>query len=191
MTRNAHRSSVARFALTIVSVAVLWVAPAAVFAADNQATGDIAGDGSDLNDSNVFTLNTTTLALVKTAFLTDGTQLTSGDDVARGTPVQFMVHVDNPTDVPVIDLNLLDVLDPAFVYQATTIKVDNSVASGSPPAAIYAAVNAAATLDDAVDGVDVAGISGATISAGSGAGNAQLDVAANRVWAIIFTVEVQ
>jgi hypothetical protein len=177
--------------LTIASVAVLGAAPAGVFAADNQATGDIAGDGSDLNDSNVFTLNTTTLGLVKTAFLTDGTQLTSGDDVARGTAVQFMVHVDNPTDVPVIDLNLEDVLDPAFVYQASTIKVDNSVASGSPPAAIYAAVNAAATLDDAVDAVDVAGISGTTVSAGSGAGNAQLDIAADRVWAILFTVEVQ
>jgi uncharacterized repeat protein (TIGR01451 family) len=160
-------------------------------AADNTATGDIAGVDADLTDSNTFTINSATLALVKTAFLTDGTQLTSGATVAAGTLVQFLVYLDNPTGVAVADVNVEDVLDPAFVYQAGTLRIDNSVGTGSTEAAVYAAVNATTALDDAVDGTDAAGISGPTVSAGSGAGNTQVDAAAGSIWALLFTTRVQ
>lgn len=160
-------------------------------AADNQATGDIGGVGADLTDSNVFTLNTSTLALVKTAFLTDGTALTSGSDVPRGTLVQFLIYVENPTAVDADDINILDVLDPAFLYQAGTLYVDNTQPTGTAPAALRTALLGTTALDDGVDGTDVAGITGTTISAGSGAGNVQVDAAAGNTWAMLFTVAMQ
>lgn len=184
-TRSRRRMAGAALA------ALLVAAGPVVRAADNTATGDIAGIDADLTDSNTFTINTATLALVKTAFLTDGTQLASGATVAAGTLVQFLVYLDNPTGVTVADVNVEDVLDPAFVYQAGTLRIDNSLGTGATEAAIYAAANATAALDDAVDGADAAGISGATVSAGSGAGNAQVDAAAGAVWALLFTARVQ
>jgi hypothetical protein len=104
--------------------------------------------------------------------------------------VQFLVYVDNTTAFSVDDLNVSDVLDPAFVYQTGTIRVDNSVATGANHAAIFAAVSAAAALTDGND-ADAAGISGTTITAGSGGGNAQVDIAASRVYAVLFDVTVQ
>lgn len=177
--------------LCLTLLLLLLGTPGLAFGADNTATGDIAGQGADLTDSNVFSINSTTLALVKAAFLTDGTQLASGVSVPKGTNVRFLVYVDNTTTIPVADVNAADVLDALFAYQAGTIKVDNSVATGATAAAIYASVNATGALGDAVDGSDVAGISGTTVSAGSGAGNQQLDIAASSVWAMLFEVEVQ
>jgi uncharacterized repeat protein (TIGR01451 family) len=168
---------------------LLAAVPLRANAADNTAVGDIAGIDADLGDSNTFTLNAMTLALVKTAFR-GGTELTSGATLPRGTLVQFMVYIDNPTGVSVTDVNVSDVLDPGFSYQVSSIKVDNTAATGSTPADIYLAVSAAATVTDANDG-DVAGISGTTITAGSTGGNGQLDIAANAVWAILFDVTVQ
>ncbi len=192
MQVGLQRTKPFAFAVALgVAVLALGFFPSNALAADNDATGDIGGDATDLTDSNTFTLNSTTLALVKTAFLTDGTQLTSGATIPKGTLVQFMVYIDNSTAIAVDDVNVQDVLDVAFTYQAGTIKVDNSQNTGATEAAIYAAVNATAALDDAVDGVDEAGISGTTISAGSGAGNAQLDIAGSKVWAMLFTVEMQ
>lgn len=162
-----------------------------VMAADNTATGDIAGVDLDLDDSNTFVLNTQTLALVKAAFLADGTPLTSGATLARGTVVKFMIYLDNPTAVPVDSVNVLDPLAGAFAYELGTIKVDTSQVAGASVANIYNAVNATSAITDAVSGVDIAGISGNTVSAGDGAGNATLSVPANRVWSMLFTVKMQ
>jgi len=168
---------------------LLW--PTIAHAADNQAVGNVAGVDGDLDDSNVFTINATMLALVKAAFLNDGTALTSGATVPRGTLVKFLVYVDNTTGVATDNVNVSDTLDAAFAYQAGTIKVDSSQNTGAAAAAIYAAVNAAAAVTDAVSGADVAGITGAVVSAGAGAGNANLNVPASRVWAMLFTVRVE
>lgn len=177
-------------ALATVGLAgLLGFVPIGAQAADNTATGDIAGVGADLTDSNTFTLSTTTLGLVKTAFR-NGVELTSGDTLPRGTLVQFMVYVDNPTTFTVGDVNISDTLDPAFVYQAGTIRVDNSAVTGSTNASIYAAVSVAAPVSDATD-ADAAGINGTTISAGSAGGNAQVDIAASAVYAVLFDVIVQ
>ena len=144
----------------------------------------------DLDDSNTFTLNAMTLALVKAAFLTDGTQLTSGDDIPSGTEVRFLIYIDN-TGPARSDVSVQDLLDPAFAYSTGSLKVDNSVASGETVGAIYATVNASSPLTDEID-IDVVSITGATISAGDRfVANSRLDIAANRIWALLCTVRMQ
>ena len=46
--------------------------------------------------------------------------------VPRGTVVKFLLYVNNDAPSASDDLSIQDVLDPTFVYQAGTIKVDNS-----------------------------------------------------------------
>lgn len=171
------------------ALAVL-LASGAASAADNTATGDIAGVAAALNPSNTVTLNTSTLSLVKSAFLADGTQLASGATVPAGIIVRFLIHVDNPTGVSVSDLSLEDVLAAEFRYVPGTLRTDASQASGATEAALYAAAAAAAPLTDAVDG-DAAGIAGVTITAGASGGNAPIDLAAGSVRALLFDVTVQ
>lgn len=182
------------FTFVLAAATAAWLAVGVVpvaHAADNQATGDVAGVDADLGNSNTFTLNSTTLALVKAAFLNDGTPLASGTTLARGTVVQFLIYIDNSTTVPVDSINVVDVLAAGFAYQAGSIKVDASQNTGATAAAIYAAVNATAPVTDAISGADVAGINAATISAGQSAGNAMLSIPATRVWSMLFTVKMQ
>jgi hypothetical protein len=178
-------------AIAVFSIVLMVFGPSLAMAADNTATGSIAGVDADLNDSNTFTLNSTVLSLVKAAFLSNGTALTSGASVSKGTTVKFLVYVDNTTSSVADSINVSDVLNAAFVYQTGTIKVDVSQNTGATAASIYAAVNAAAAVTDAVSGADVAGITGSTISAGNVAGNALVTVPASKVWAMLYTVKVQ
>jgi uncharacterized repeat protein (TIGR01451 family) len=170
-------------------------------AANNQGTGDVADVGADLTDSNVFILSSTGsgLVLVKTAFLTSsGTQLTSSDTVPAGTSVDFMIYINNESSVPISDVSIQDVLDAAFTYQAGTIKIDNSVADcgvscdTTEEAAIYAAAIATGVLSDAAAAGDAASFAALTVDAGNSVvgANDQLDIAANRVLALVFTVVV-
>ena len=191
MSKTMIRALLAGIASTIISVSA--------FAADNTGTGDIGGVAADLTNSNTFTLNSTTLAITKRAFLADGTALTSGATLPRGTVVKFMLYVNNNTAVAVNDISMQDVLDATFSYQAGTIKVDNSVANcaaatctGPEEAAIYTAVNAASALTDAA-GDDVASHAAGTINLGNSVvgTNAQLNAAANTVYAVLFTVTMQ
>jgi len=174
------------------------------YAEDNTGTGDVAGDAAALVDSNTFQLFSTgaALTLVKTAFLTsDGSQLTSGATVAQGTSVDFMIYVNNLGSIAVNDTAIQDVLDPLFVYQPGTIRVDNSVVNCAvavctalEEAAIYAAVSGVGAGTDAAAAGDALSFNGTeTIDAGNGneALNDQLDAAANRVLAVVFTVQVQ
>src|SRR6266850_4655119 len=110
----------------VVFVVTLALGPHAAFAADNQALGDIAGNAANLGSANIFTINSTQLSLVKAAFLTDGTPIASGTTVARGTPVKFMIYMDNSTSVPVDSVNVQDALNAAFVYQPATIRITSS-----------------------------------------------------------------
>ena len=171
-------------------------------AADNQGIGDVAGVGADLTDSNVFVLSSTGsgLVLVKTAFLTSGgAQLTSSDTVPAGTSVDFMIYINNESSVAIIDVSIQDVLDAAFTYQAGTIKIDNSVADcaatcdATEEQAVYAAAILTAALSDGVDG-DTARYDIPTLTVDAGdenvVGNGTLNVAANTVLALVFTVVV-
>lgn len=186
-TRHARLSVLAG----IVAATLAVLSASSAMAADNTATGDIAGGAGTVTNSNTFTINSSTLALVKSAFLADGTPVVSGTSVPRGTLVKFLIYMDNTTIVPADSVNVSDVLAAQFVYQPGTIKVDNTVATGATAAAIYASVNATAAITDAVSGADVAGVTGSTISAGLSAGNALVAVPASRVFAVLFSVRVQ
>ena len=168
-------------------------------AAPNQGIGDVAGVGADLTDSNVFNLSSTgSLVLVKTAFLTTGgAQLSNNDTVPAGTSVDFMIYINNESSVAINDVTIQDVLNVAFTYTAGTIRIDNSVAdcgASCTPAqeqAIYAVAAATAPLLDTIELGDTASNTGVNIDAGDeNVGNGQLDIAANTVLALVFTVVV-
>jgi len=136
--------------------------------------------------------------LYKRAFLSDGTPVADSSNLPVGTRVHFLLYMNNPSAPPLNDVNIVDPLDPLFAYTPVAsggmLKVDNSLAPGASEAAIYAAVSATANLtEDAVDGSLVAGYTPGTltISAGSSAGNATLNIAPNSVWAMLFEVTLQ
>jgi hypothetical protein len=136
------------------------------------------------------------LALAKTAFWTDGTPIPTGATIPSGVEFKYLLYINNKGTAK-IDVTVRDVLDPAFVYQAGTIQDDNSIGecaaalcSAIEEQAIFAAVDAAAPLTDAVDG-DVASNTGTTIDAGNGnVGNLQLDIISDAVWAIMFSAKM-
>jgi hypothetical protein len=143
-------------------------------------------------ETSEFAVNATyPLVLVKQAVLAaDGSLITNSSILPRGTVFKFLIYTEN-AGLTRTDVSIRDVLDPAFAYSAGSLKVDNSVAVGSSVQAIYSAVNSTAPLTDVID-ADVVSISGSTIEAGSRfVGNGQLDIAANRVWALLFTVRMQ
>jgi uncharacterized repeat protein (TIGR01451 family) len=176
-------------AVVFMAATLLMSGPA--MAADNIGTGDIAGDNAALNSSNIFQLFTTTMSLNKMAFLANGTQLASGATLPRGTEVRFVIYIDNTTAVPMNDVSIQDILDPTFAYQAGSMMVDNSAANAATPGEIYAAVNAGTAVLDPI-GADVASAVGVTIDVGNqNVANGQLDLAANRVWAILFRTLMQ
>jgi len=183
------------------TVSVFLMLSQAAQAENNIGTGDVAGDPLALVDSNVFVLNSAgALTLVKTAYLTAaGTALTSGATLPTGTQVDFMIYVNNLSSVPITDISMRDVLDPLFLYQGGTIRVDNAVANCALAActqaeidAVYAsAILPANARTDGVD-ADTASFAGVTVDAGNqNVANGQLDVAANTVMALVFTVTVQ
>jgi len=176
-------------------VAAVLLIPNPAMAAPNQGTGDIGGIDADLANSNIFSLSSTTLGLTKMAFLADGTQLTTNATLPRGTEVRFVIYTDNTTLFPIDDVSIQDVLDSTFAYQAGSMKVDNTIPSLSTEAVIYSTVNAVATTLTDAPGADVGSYDGPTrtIDVGNSveAGNNQLDLAANRIWAILFRAFMQ
>ena len=167
-------------------------------AATNTVTGDIAGIDADLGDSNTVTLTAQALGLIKRAFLANGTAIASGATLPRGTTVKFLIYINNDTAFGVNDVSAQDVLAAGFAYQAGTLRVDNvvnnclaAVCTVAEEAAIYASVNATAARTDVID-ADVVSVTGATIDAGNQSVlNGQLNIAANKVWAMLFTVVMQ
>jgi hypothetical protein len=138
------------------------------------------------------------LDFVKRAFWPDGTPIPTGATIPRGVEFKYMLYINN-RGIARSDVSARDVLDPAFLYQAGTLQVDNSVAecvaaicTALEEQAIFTAVRAAAFLSDAADG-DVASYNGgsASVDAGNGnAANAQLNINADSVWAISFSVKM-
>ena len=172
------------------------------FAESNTGTGDVAGDPAALADSVAFVLSSTGagLQLVKTAFMTsDGSPIGSGSTVPQGTNVDFMIYINNLGSVAINDVSIQDVLDPLFLYTVGTIRVDNSVGDcalaacdAAEEAAIYAAASVVAANTDIVDLADTSSFAGVTVDAGNqSVANGQLNVAANTVLAVVFTVQVQ
>ncbi len=141
---------------------------------------------------------TVPLAIVKRAFLPDGTPIPSGTVMPRGTTFHYLLYINN-RDAAVNDVSVLDVLDPAFAYSPGTIRTDASVpacaAAACTPAeegSIFAAVSARPPNTDAVDADEVSYTAGTTtVEAGSRiSANARLDIPAGSVWAMLFTVRM-
>ncbi len=136
--------------------------------------------------------------LTKTAFWTDGTPIPTGAAIPSGIEFKFLLYINNP-GLATGDVTVRDVLDPVFQYQAGTIQVDNSVAECAAASctvaeelAIFNAVDGAAFLSDAADG-DVAShtLASLSVDAGNGnVGNSQLNIDADKVWAILFSVKM-
>ncbi len=136
------------------------------------------------------------LELVKRAFLPDGTPIPTGATIPSGLEFKYLLYINN-TGAARSDISVRDALDPAFLYQAGTIQVDNSVAECAAAACtageeltIFAAVDGATVLSDAL-GDDVVSYAAPNLDAGDGnAGNLQLDINADMVWAMLFSVRM-
>jgi hypothetical protein len=176
----------------------LTLGPAAQ-AATNTGTGDIGGVSAALGSSNAFDLSSSgALTLVKTAFQTvSGAQLSSTDTVPAGTSVDFMIYLNNESSVAINDVSIQDVLDVAFTKGVDNIHIDTAVADcgascdATEEAAIYASAIATGPLTDAA-GDDTVSFAALTVDAGNSVvvTNTRLDVPANRVLALVFTVIV-
>ena len=163
--------------------------------AQATAEGNGDADGGDANDWTV-TASNGNLALVKKAFFSDGTPIANGATIPQGTPIKFMIYINNRSAARG-DVSLQDVLDAAFGYQTGSMKVTNAVGECAADTctaleedAIFTAVNSGTVVTDAVDDPDVGSITGATIDVGDEVvgGNGQLDISANAVWALVFSV---
>ncbi|MCP3981212.1 MAG: DUF11 domain-containing protein [bacterium] len=171
--------------------------PGTVTLADGDTITAVAIDGTGNTSEFSACYTTASLAIVKRAFQLDGTPIASGSTLPTGMPVRFLLYVSNAGGV-VPDVSLQDVLNALFAYTAGSIRYDNSVAAcaGSPcsaleEAAIFAAADGGTVGTDAVNG-DPVSFSGVTVSIGDEtAANAQLDLAAGKVWALVFTVQMQ
>jgi uncharacterized repeat protein (TIGR01451 family) len=184
------------FAATACAAILAMCSFQTAFAETNTGLGDINGDTDALTNSNVFQLSSTGagLALVKTAWMTsDGSPIGSGSTVPQGTYVDFMIYVSNPGTVAINDVSIRDVLDPLFVYLAGTGSCAAVPCTVGEEAAIYAAASAAVANTNAA-GDDTSSLTGAdTIDAGDQyeATNTPLTADADRVLAVVFTVQVQ
>ncbi len=170
-------------------------------AADNIGVGDVAGDPAALVESNTFQFfSSGALTVVKTAWLTaDGTPITSGATLPAGTDVDFMIYVNNKSDLQIDDVTIADTLNVLFGYTAGTIRVNNAtvecgvtICTGVEEQAIYDAAILIAAGTDAVGGDSVSYV-GTTVDVGNenqGCNTVQ-NAAANSVLAVVFTVTVQ
>jgi hypothetical protein len=167
-------------------------------AATNTALGDIAGVDADLDDSNIFELIASAPTLVKAAFLTsDGTPLTTGARLPAGTQVDFLIYINNETDIDLDDVGMQDTL-VGFTYVAGTIRVLNTTGEcaltvcttgpGSEEEGIYNDVVGEVPLSDSA-GNDAASYGAPTVEVGNAVtlGNAQQNAVANTVLAVVFT----
>jgi len=137
------------------------------------------------------------LSIVKRAFQLNGTPIPSGSTMPTGMPVKFLMYINNPGG-PVANVSMQDLLDAVFLYVGGSIKYSNSVATcalitctAAEEAAIFAAADGGTAGTDAVDG-DVVSFTGVTLDIGSqNTANAQLDIAGDRVWGVVFTIRMQ
>ena len=109
--------------IAALTLGVLLILSHGAQAATNTGLGDIAGVSGDLVDSNVFTLTNSTPTLVKRAFLvSDQSVIASGSVLPTGTVIDFMIYLNNESDLGILDVTIRDVLDPLFLYTAGTIR---------------------------------------------------------------------
>ncbi|MBE0502150.1 MAG: hypothetical protein IBX47_12005 [Desulfuromonadales bacterium] len=139
--------------------------------------------------------------LTKRAFLADGTPLNNETTIPQGTLIKFLIYINNK-DLAQNNVSVRDILDPLFApgYQSQSIKVDNSQpacvvspCTAAEEASIFAAIDGTKALTDAIDGDGVRFDGTNTIDAGeqNALGNGAINVSANSVWALLFSVTIQ
>ncbi len=142
--------------------------------------------------------NNTCNYIRKKAVLPDGTFLTDGAQVPAGTEVKFLIYINNLGNT-LSDISIQDVLDPAFSYVPGTLQVDNSLSECTNNACtpteedtIFTSVSGAGFKTDATDsdGVRYDGVDTIDVGDQNAAGNGTVDVNANSVWALLFSVTV-
>ena len=159
------------------------------------------GHNNQSDPGNFYTLGPQTLPpldIVKRAFWPDGTPIPTGATIPSGVQFKYVLYINN-RDIARSDVSVRDVLDPAFLFQVGTLQADNSTiecalasCTVAEEQAIFAAVIGAAFLSDSPD-VDVASYNGgsSTVDAGDGnVANAQLNINADAVWAMSFSVKM-
>jgi len=188
--------------LAALSLGVFLILSPLAQAAENTGIGDVAGDSAALGDSNIFELfSSGALTLAKTAFLTaDQTPLTSGATLPAGTNVDFMIYVNNKSDLAIADVTIADTLDALFLYTADSIRVNNAsaecavtVCTAAEELVIYNAARVLSAGSDTSGAGDSISYVGTAVDVGDDnqAGNDEQDAAANAVLAVVFTVQVQ
>lgn len=204
------RRSQFRFSkLTLVLAALVFTSP--TWAATNIGRANLGADpnpadGDYITDSALLTITSSTLAVVKKAFLDDstGTEITSGSSVVKGTIVKFMIYVDNSTSTQATDVRLEDKLnDTDFTYQAGSLTWNNNVTnSASAVASIFAntdttGANTGVVLTDAISGADVASINTAptpddliTMGAHTIQTNGVVNIPAGKIVAFMFRARI-
>jgi hypothetical protein len=108
-----------------------------------------------------------------------------------------MIYLNNESSVAINDVSIQDVLDVAFTKGVDNIHIDTAVADcgascdATEEAAIYASAIATGPLTDAAAD-DTVSFAALTVNAGNSVvgTNTQLDVPANSVLALVFTVVV-
>lgn len=178
--------------------AFLFASPMAQ-AATNTAFGDIASVPGDLDDSNTFELiAASTPTLVKRAFLAGGgAALSDGDTLPAGTSIDFLIYLNNEANLDILDVSIQDNLT-GFTYTPGTIRVLNTTLSSvcADPTActageevtIYDDVRVTGALLDTATGADSASYIGTQVDVGNEVqANAQQDVSANTILAVVFT----
>jgi len=188
--------------LAALMLGVLLTLGSVAQAENNQGFGDVAGDTNALLDSNIFVLTSSgQLTLVKTAWFTaTGLPITSGANLPAGTQVDFLIYVDNKSDLIISDVTIRDTLVGLFAYNAPdNIRVDNSegecalaLCDATEEKAIYDAAIIAAAGTDVSSGADSVSYTGTSVNVGNEneAANAEQSAAANMVLAVVFTVTI-
>ena len=181
--------------LAALTLGVFLILSPMAQAAVNTAIGDIAGNPADLVNSDPFTLIPSTPTLVKAAFLTNGnTALTDGATLPAGTSIDFLIYINNETDIDLVDVGIIDAL-AGFTYVGgslhvlnTTVECTLTLCTAAEELNIYNLARVAGAKTDGVDGDEASSVAG-TIEVGDNTtgGNGQQDAVANTVLALVFT----
>ncbi len=187
----------------------LLVTPAS-WAATNIGRANLGADPTNpdsdyITDSPTLTITSTTLAVVKKAFLDDdtGTEIADGSSVVKGSIVKFMIYIDNSTSTQSTDVRLEDQLnDTDFTYQANSLSWNNNVTNtASPLATVFAntdtsGANTGVALTDTVSGADTASADTTvspdliTMGAHTGQTNGVVNIPAGKIVAFMFRARI-
>lgn len=199
--------------LTLRSVLLATVMTAIVFgptsalAATNTATWDIGGISQLPNATfELISFDGGQIFLTKTAFTTAGVELTDGQSIAATTQVDFMIILNNENLSAVNNISIEDILtDGSFDYVAGNMRfvaggtcATDDCSGAGERSTLLTAANGNPIPDETVELGDVAGYTAntplandETVSIGSTANNAPLNLAAGEVFALVFRATVQ